>query len=260
MFIFTKLAGPLTDPVSILMLLLMAGAGLCFTRFRRWGRGLVAFVALFWLAVASLPVGAWINAGLEERFPPPDLPERLDGILVLGGGVDQVVRAARGQMAVTAAAERMLVVPDLARRYPEARIVFTGGSGRLLHQDVKEVDAAAEVFAAIGLPPERILFEGESRNTRENALFTLEMMRPKPGENWLLVTSASHMPRSVGVFRAAGWPVIPYPVDYRTTGRERAPVFAPLHGLHDLSEALREWRGLIVYRLAGWTDSLYPAP
>jgi uncharacterized SAM-binding protein YcdF (DUF218 family) len=87
-------------------------------------------------------------------------------------------------------------------------------------------------------------------------------VKPTKGERWLLVASAMHMPLAVGVFRKAGFPVIAYPVDFRTSGdfwRPRVPErTGEAIGTVDL--ATHEWLELLAYRLTGQTDSLFPAP
>ncbi|HYD32561.1 MAG TPA: YdcF family protein [Azospirillaceae bacterium] len=197
---------------------------------------------------------------LESRFSPPQLPERVDGIIVLGGAVAPTVSKGRGQPAVNQAAERLIEFAGLARHYPAARLVFTGGSGQLTHQDTPEVPVARTALERMGLDPARVLFEGESRNTWENALYSLDLVKPSEGEVWVLVTSAYHMPRSVGIFRRVGWRVVPYPVDYRTQLDPDFPRFDLIWGMDLASDAIREWIGLAAYRLMGRTDSLFPKP
>jgi uncharacterized SAM-binding protein YcdF (DUF218 family) len=262
MFVLGKLFWLAADPANLLLLAATLGATLLFTRWHRAGRRCVAAAALSGLAVTLLPVGAWLVLPLESRFPPPvPLPPRVDGIVTLGGAVEQVVAAARGQVALTESAERLTAFVALARRYPEARLVYTGGSGRLLRRDLKETAVARMLFEEVGLDPARVQFEGESRNTYENARLALAAAAPRPGETWLLVTSAAHMPRAVGAFRRVGWPVVPYPVDYRTTGAIVAPGPLSFDGaLEQVSAASREWVGLAAYRLLGRTDALFPGP
>jgi uncharacterized SAM-binding protein YcdF (DUF218 family) len=93
-------------------------------------------------------------------------------------------------------------------------------------------------------------------------VFSRLIANPQPGERWLLLTSAFHMPRAVAVFRAVGFPVEPYPVDWRTTGP--ADLFRPYpsvsEGLRRTDVAVREWVGLLLYRLTGKTAELFPAP
>ncbi len=149
----------------------------------------------------------------------------------------------------------------LARRYPEAKIIFTGGAADVLETTAEPEAAAIKArIGAYGLDPSRILFDDKSRNTHENALFTYDLLKPQPGETFLLVTSAFHMPRSMGVFRQAGFNVRAFPVDYRTAGRADVLRFSPpwARGLRTTDIAAKEWLGLLVYRLTGRTDALFP--
>ena len=191
--------------------------------------------------------------------------ETVTGIVVLGGSVNQFIAAARGQIALTGSAERLVAAARLAREHPEALLVFTGGSADPLRQDLKEASTARQVFAQLGLQGAldagRILFERESRNTHENAVRTFALVEPAPEDTWLLVSSAAHIPRAVGTFRQAGWRPVPYPVDFRTTGRyDLTPRFGFTGGLGALHAALHEWAGLVVYYLSGRSEALFPGP
>ncbi len=229
---------------------------------RRWGRWPIAAGLGIYLAVLATPLAPMVVLPLEERFPrPASPPARVDGVIVLGGAVDQNLTEERGIPALNGAAERMTELVVLARRYPEARLIFTGGQGSLVHGTLTEADVARALFLAMGVPEERLLFESESRNTWENALFTHRLAAPGEGETWLLVTSASHMPRSVGAFRKAGWTVVPWPVNYRT-GRSFAAFYDdPFpQRLQLLETGLKEWIGLAVYYVLGRSDAPFPAP
>jgi len=265
MFIFSKIGFELVRPGNVLLLLLAAGAILLWlrgSRTRRWGRALITAATLALLIMVATPLPDWLLAPLEDRFPMPgNLPERIDGIIVLGGAIDEIVTAARGEVALTAQGARLTEAMSLARRHPEARVLFTGGSGRWVDSGTPEARIAGRFFGEMGLEPGRVTLEDQSRNTYENALFSKRLANPKPGERWVLITSASHMPRAVGCFRAQGWDVIPFPVDYRTAADPRS-----LH-LFDLATAtanldllVKEWMGLAAYRLMGRTDSLFPGP
>ncbi|MBX6323041.1 MAG: YdcF family protein, partial [Rhodospirillaceae bacterium] len=216
------------------------------------------------VAVAVLPVGDWITAPLEDRFPAPQpLPEGVDGIVVLGGGVETERFVERGQVGLGPAAERFTTAIALMRRYPQARVVYTAGDPSLrgLGANPPEAEGARRLYAALGVDTARILFEGRARTTHENAVLAKAAAHPQPGETWLLVTSAWHMPRAVGCFRSVGWPVVPYPVDYLTTGRLWRDKGLDLAGeLMLMTVGSREWLGLAVYRLLGYTDALFPGP
>jgi uncharacterized SAM-binding protein YcdF (DUF218 family) len=149
----------------------------------------------------------------------------------------------------------------LARQFPDAKLVFTGGTGSLLEPNLREADAAARFLYRLGVDPSRVLFERKSRNTFENAVFTRQAVQPGPADRWLLVTSARHMPRAVGAFRQAGWRVDPFPVDYRT--RRTLNPWRNLNfsaRLGALRAALREWVGLAFYYATGRSSALFPAP
>ena len=145
--------------------------------------------------------------------------------------------------------------------YPEARALFTGGSGTLFNQQYKEADIIDEFFAGLGYSGEKLLFENESRNTYENALFGKKLIQPKFGENWILITSAFHMPRSMGSFCRQGWPLIPYPVDHGSQKGNLLRVDFDFRGnLSGLSTAIHEWVGLLAYYLTDKTSRLFPGP
>lgn len=222
---------------------------------------LFGFTGLVIGAVSSLPDRAL--EVLETRFPRcDDRVAHVDGVVVLGGATQVIQSALWDRLIVGDAGSRLLMMADLARRYPNAKIVFTGGYGALFGSPVSEADVIAKHISVLGLDPLRILFESKSRNTIENALFTRDMVLPKEGETWLLVTSAFHMPRAYGMFRKIGFPVVPCVSDYSTTpGYEEGDfVFDMAARLALLNRVTREYIGLVAARLYDYTDELLPAP
>lgn len=261
-FTLSKVLWFVTSPGNMLLLFLCLGVALLWSRWRRSGRWLLSLVAVVGLVLAVLPAGEWLYGALEDRFPAlEELPPRIDGVIIAGGVVDPVLTEARGQIAIGGAVERLFAMAALAKRYPQAKLLFTGGSGSLLHQEMKEAHAVVPLLDQLGIDRDRVIFEDQSRNTGENAEFSRRIARPKPGEIWLLVTSAFHMPRAVGSFRKAGWDVVPYPVDYITRGRALTPVqFNFAYGIGSLGGAVHEYLGLFFYWLLGKTDTLLPGP
>ncbi len=262
-FTVSKIFWLIAEPLTFLVLLACIGAALLFTRWARTGRRLAAASAVALFALFLTPLSAALLRPLENRFPPPpaDLPAPT-GIIVLGGGLEERKTEARGQPIINGEGARLIAGLELARRYPSARLIFSGGSGNLFDQDASEAKGARRFWLALGGPEGRMSFEGRSRNTWENALFTRDLLQPKPGQTWLLVTSAWHMPRSVGIFRRLGFDVIPYPVAYRTFGDDRDwAVLVPASERAPMIDySLREWIGLLCYRLTGKTSALFPAP
>jgi len=230
---------------------------------KRRGAGFIGFGLVLIGAMTFLPLGAALLRPLEDRFPALtlDMPAP-DGIIVLGGAVDERIGAARGQTQLNDAGERMTAPVALARAFPKTKLVFSGGSGALLSHGEVESEAARKFWRELGVPEDRMIFDDKSRNTWENALFTRDLLHPGAHERWLLVTSAWHMPRAMGIFRSLGMNPIAYPVDYRTFGNYedlKPPGDGPM-ALRNTETAVREWVGLIAYWLTGKTDELLPGP
>lgn len=249
-------------PDNVLLILLIAGTGLLVLRRRRLGLALVGGSALLLLAIGLLPLGAWLLAPLENRFPAPAvLPGQVHGVIMLGGALDHDLSVARRQLVLREPGERLVALVRLARRYPEARLVLAEGKGSLGRRELEEVLSGKQLFADLGLDYARVVLEDGARTTHENALLARRLLSPQPGQPWILITSAWHMPRAVGVFRTAGWSVIPYPVDYRTNGVGIGyRGFDLKGGLERFSLAAREWAGLAAYRILNRSDAWFPGP
>jgi uncharacterized SAM-binding protein YcdF (DUF218 family) len=262
-FVLSKTLGVFLVPSNLIMAFGALGLGLFFSKRRRVGGCLLACCVAALLIFGCSPIGALMLLPLETRFPPWN-PEAGDpaGIIVLGGGVDAELTAARGTPALASSGARLVVAAELAYRYPKARLVYVGGNGSLRAADLSEAEAAEDIFKNLGVREDRVQLERNSRNTDENVRFVMNLINPRPCERWLLVTSASHIPRSIGLFRKAGFSVEPYPVDWGTRGWSDSYEFQTnfIGGLILTDRAAHEWLGLIAYRLTGKTDELFPSP
>lgn len=248
------------QPSNSLLILLVIGLVLLWIGWRRTGKTLLILVAIAVLAIITLPISGSLMIALETRFPQPVLPDKVDGIIVLGGSMNPANTELWGQPQLNARVERLTEGAALARRYPEAKLVFTGGYWRGEHA-LSEADVARQFFLQLGLNEDQLVFENRSGSTFQNARFSQDILAPQPGEVWVLVTSAFHMPRSVGVFRKAGWDIIPYPVDYYTSGRVAFPSVPHLgDGLATFDFVSREWVALAGYYLRGQSSEFFPAP
>jgi uncharacterized SAM-binding protein YcdF (DUF218 family) len=266
-FILSKTLGILTVPSNALALVALIGAILLLTRWWRAGRRILVCCLVLFLGVGLLPVGRGLAMLLEDRFPPwSPSGGTPTGIIVLGGPIKIGQSVARGAVAIGAGAERYTVLATLARRYPDSRIVISGGNPRLIGYGPPEAEFAIKLLQSFGIAQERITAEDRSRNTAENAAFTKALVHPKAGEHWLLITSAAHMPRAIGTFRQAGFPVEPYPVDYQTRAgtplwwRGLLPSLSPIDGWRALDGISKEYAGLFAYRLTGRSSELFPGP
>lgn len=265
MFYVGNLIWSLCQPSSLVWLLAAMGLALMrWPRFARLGRRCaVAGLALV-LILGLSPLGNLLILPLEQRFPPTDIARigDISGIIVLGGAEDGRISVARGQLTLNEAGERISAAVRLAHLKPGVPLIFTGGAGAIVREEVPGGEHVVAYWRESGIEASRIKLEGRSITTYENAQFTREMLKPQTGQRWLLVTSAAHMPRAIGLFRKAGFDVVAHPVDYRTKGPDDAlRTFGSLpRGLQRVDEATREWASLLVHRLVGRTDAFLPAP
>lgn len=260
-FVLSKVAQIVTVPSNLLMIIAVAGVVLLATPWRKCGLRLLVASTLVTLAIWLLPIGTALTVPLELRFPPWTPAQNAPpptGMIVLGGVINPHLSAAHNEISLNGSAERLTSAVMLAREYPNARIVFSGGNPQLIGGR-PEATFARRLFEQLGIPRDRVEIEAQSRNTAEEAIYCKRLIAPKPGERWLLITTAMHMPRAVGVFRQVGFPVVPYPVDYRLA--DQASLLTPRAGGMGITDAaVHEWIGLLAYWLTGRIPTLFPGP
>jgi uncharacterized SAM-binding protein YcdF (DUF218 family) len=261
-FYLSKTIGFFAIPSNIIPLIVICGLLLWRSRYARLGRGItVAGIVLFLIAGAT-PLGTALLLPLENRFPQWDAAQGApDGIIVLGGVLNTEVSQQRNDISLGPSAGRLIAAVNLHRQYPAARIVFSGGSPNLFG-GTPESDLAVRFLEHSGVPSDRIIVDRAARNTIESAVNAKKIVAPQPGERWLLVTSAFHMPRAIGLFRAAGFPVEAYPVDWKTSGWSDLGTrpFSLIGGFLYLDVATHEWVGLFIDWITGHTSALFPGP
>ena len=235
---------------------------LMWLNWHRAGRWLMSVSTLLLILVTVFPVGVWMRVHLEQRFPQPiSLPTQIDGVLVLGGAVNPALSAEHNQLILHSNTERLFSFAALAMDHPEAKLVYSGGSGSLTTQELKEADLARIALKRLGMDTNRVIFENQSRNTFENIQLSKAQVSPKDEEVWVLITSAQHMPRAMGIARADDWQMIPYPVDYNFPKKMSLSISLNFSsGASNLYAGLYEFIGLTMYKLTGKIDEFYPAP
>lgn len=257
-FLFSKIFWVLVQPLNALCLLGIVGYGA--SRINRWtdaGQKMMNTALLGILIFGVFPLGPIVMSYLERPFSNPvQLPEKIDGLVLLGGAFEPALSEQAGHIVLNAQASRVTCFLELAKRYPKATLVFSGGTGDILNPEATEAQDAKAFFSLTGLQGRRIIYEDKSRNTFENAVYTKSLVKPKNGENWVLVTSAYHMPRALGVFTQQGWgDILPYGCDPKTRGTfglfGRIPNVTSNFGILNL--ALKEYMGTIVYYVTGKT-------
>jgi uncharacterized SAM-binding protein YcdF (DUF218 family) len=263
-FFLTKTLGIILMPSNLMIGVGIVGLTLLFSKHAALGRKLVVASVLLLAICGFSPIGNWLLYPLEVRFPQwKETGRAPDGVIVLGGAIDTNMSALYGVVVFGASVDRIVAAAALARRYPITRVVFSGGNANLIaSDDSREADLSVSFFESFGVSRDRMILERRSRNTYENAEFVKALVSPKRGERWVLVTSAYHMPRSIGIFRKVGFEVEPYPVDWRTSGRSSLPMFSEflIGGLSRVDTACREWMGLLAYWITNKTSEFFPGP
>ncbi|MEJ0028414.1 MAG: YdcF family protein [Rhizomicrobium sp.] len=240
----------LFDPVVLIFLLL--AAALVAGRFGRvWQQRLLAAAVALLFCLAFLPVDRWLARPLENQYPRPPLPARVDGILVLDGGSEWRVFASRGVQGHNASVFRILAGAELAKRFPAATLVYTGASSDNPRIEAAERATVGDVAATAGVAPGRLRFEQASRDTGQNVVDSMKLVHPRPGETWMLVTSAIHMPRAMAIAKRLGWKMVPWPSDYISGDNAGLRFRLPSREMVNIGTALHEWIGLAVYGLTG---------
>jgi len=252
-FYFTHILSLLFQP-SMILLWLILGVIISIQRRRvRWARRF-AIAALVWLTVIGiLPTYVLILRPLENANPRPPLPKHVDGIVVLGAGLGVNVLLSRGVDGSGSSEPRIVGAFALARRYPDARIIFSGGPGDLTGGRSEAV-AAKHLFNELGLDPRRLTIEARSRNTWENIEYSKQIARPRPGQVWVLATSAEQMARAMAIARRLHWQMVPWPTDYITTRKGFGDFFDITDNMRQTDVTVHELAGYLVYRLSGRAD------
>ena len=254
-FVISRVIGTLLKVESVLVLMLVITTILAFAGRRRASAALALASTVLLLLIGTLPIGDLLMRPLESRYPADPPLTRLDGIVVLGGGEALTASRFWDQPLLGEGGERYVGAVSLARRFPDARLVFSGGSNRLRDlggAELTEGGIARRLFADLGIAPERLAVDETARNTTENARASLTLAAPAEGEVWALVTTAYHMPRAMRSFEAAGWRgLIAYPVDFRSAGFVDGIDWRLAGNLDMLNIAMREWIGQLAYAVTG---------
>lgn len=248
----SKLFWLLSSPDSLL--LFSFGFGCFFLFFNKiiWAKRIFGPLLVFILALSIFPIGEWLLYPLETKYSNNPKLEEVNGIIVLAGSENPLQTKVWDQVSLGESAERNLVFMMLAKQHLEAKLVFTGGTGSMIHQDYKSADVAKRLFEEQGMDISQMIFERESRNTWESAVLSKKLVKPELGENWVLVTTAWHMPRSMGIFCKIGWRVKPYPVDFYSQPDNLIRISWGLaRNLNVLVISAKEWIGIAAYRLSG---------
>lgn len=251
MHVLAQLVTALCQPLALVLILVLV-AVVVWRRKPRLARGSAFLGALVLALTGWLPLSDAALRPLEDLYAVPtgDL-SKYAGVVVLGGAIRAEDGRGHGQLALGESGERVVEALRLLHKYPAFRLVFTGGDASVAADGVAEADQARAFFASMGIGGGRALFERQSRNTRENATMTRELLGGDAQKPWLLVTSASHMRRALETFRNAGVNVTPYPVDFQSRASDDWSDYSINRGAEAWRTWAREVVGYAVYKAAG---------
>jgi uncharacterized SAM-binding protein YcdF (DUF218 family) len=254
-FTLSKILGYLTSPLVWVSLFLVA---FWIVKKKRWKR------RLFYAGIVSLLFFSndFIANEVMRLWEVPATPYTAIsktysyGILLTGvTSTDLHVTQPADRVYFTRGADRVVHTVDLYKRGVIKKILVSGGSGRLVTTGKKEADDIVKALVLMGVPKQHILVENESRNTAESARNVKAMLAEQDTASVLLITSAFHMRRSEGCFTKAGIPVDVFSTDFFTHPRYFTPdvLFVPkIEALNIWQKLIKEWIGVIAYRLAGY--------
>lgn len=254
MFVLSRVLSGALQPLVWVAVLLLLALYWVPRRPHAARRALVGGLAILFF-IGWLPLPDALLRRLEDGFVPPQgTLEPFVGLVVLGGAIAPADQWRHGfRAALNDAGERVTASAALMREYPHLRMVYAGREDTLMSSAGDASSAPRALLTWLGVGRARILYEPASRNTYENAIFSAQLVGSDKARPWLLVTSAWHMPRAMAVFRAAGWNVVPYPVDYLTGSRTPWHDYSLAKGALRWQTLLHEYLGQFAYWVSGRT-------
>ena len=258
-FYLSKILWLIFNPFNIFIFVTLLSIFLYFVKLR--GLSLIIFLInfVFIALISFLPIGSYLIYNIEKEYHSYiKPPEKVDGILILGGATNPLFFNEYNQISLNGSAERLVESVMIIKKFDKAKVIFSGGSGIINRPDLGHSQVAKSFYKKIGIEINQIIFEDQSRNTYENIIYSKKIANPKINENWLLITSASHMKRALLIADKHNWKLIPYAVDFKNIKNFKfIPNLKLLKNLNTFQQGSHEWLGLISYYLMGRTTKVF---
>ena len=258
-FYLSKILWLILNPFNIFIFVTLLSIFLYFVKLRRLSLIIFLINFVFIALISFLPIGSYLIYNIEKEYhsyiKPPD---QVDGILILGGATNPQLYNEYDQISLNSSSERLVESVFIIKKFDKAKVIFSGGSGILNRPDFDHAQVAKSFYKKIGIEIDKIIFEDNSRNTYENITYSKKIANPKINENWLLITSASHMKRALLIAEKNNWKLIPYAVDFKNIKNFKLiPNLKLLKNLNLFQQGLHEWLGLVSYYLMGRTNKIF---
>ena len=255
-FYLSKILWLIVNPFNIFIFITLFTMFLYLINFRRISLIIYLINFIFIALISFLPIGSYLTYIIEKEFHTnTKIPERVDGILILGGATNPLLFKEFDQISLNGSAERLVESVMIIRKFEKAKVIFSGGSGIVNRSDLGHSQVVKLFYKKMGVDINKIFFEDKSRNTHENIIYSKKIAKPKKNENWLLITSAFHMKRALLIAEKNNWKFIPYAVDFKNIKEFKlTPNLNLLSNLNSFQSGLHEWLGLVSYYLMGRTE------
>lgn len=258
-FFIGKVFWELFNPVQVLFITLFVSLPMLLSSWKKFAKYLLFFSVGVFLFIGIIPT-KFIAAPLENYFPQTQLPpqEQVEGIFILGGSINLIASEKQNRTIFDKNKKRVSGGIEMMKHYPAVRVVYSGSNytpfvGR------HEGYYFRKYLKSLGIK-RKIIYEKYSRTTYENARYASSAVSDFD-KKWILVTSAVHMPRSIGLFRKEGLNVVPYPVDYIKEDKHSSKPFSPklfISNYFRFNQVMKEYISLLAFYVLGKTDHLLP--
>jgi len=258
-FYLSKIIWLVLNPFNIYIFFTLLTIILYLFNFKKISITIFLINTLFLFIICFFPIGNYLIHQIEkEYYLHIDIPEKIDGVLILGGATNPLMFKEFKQISVNESSERLIESVYIIKQFKNSKVIFSGGSGIINRPDLGHSQVAKSFYKKMGVQDNRIIYEDNSRNTYENILFSKKIANPKKNENWILITSASHMKRAILIGSKHNWNFVPYAVDFKTTKKYKlSPNLSLLSNLNSFQQGSHEWLGLISYFLMNRTNRIF---
>ena len=258
-FYLSKILWLILSPFNIFIFITLFAILLYFFKLRRLSLIIFLVNFLFIALISFVPIGSYLIFKIEKEYHSYiKTPDQVDGILILGGATIPLLYNEYDQISLNDSSERLAESVFIIKKFREAKVIFSGGSRIINRPDLDHAQVAKSFYKKVGLETNKIIFENNSRNTYENIKYSKKIANPKINEDWLLITSASHMKRALLIADKIDWKLIPYAVDFKNIKNFKlTPNFNLLENLNSFHLGIHEWLGLVSYYLMGRTDKVF---
>ena len=258
-FYLSKILWLILNPFNIFIFITLLSILLYFIKLSRFSLIIFLINFVFITFISFLPIGSYLIYTIEKEYHSNiNPPEKVDGILILGGATNPLLYNEYDQISLNDSSERLVESVFIIKKFDKAKVIFSGGSGFLNRPGFDNAQVAKSFYKKIGIEIDKIIFEDNSRNTYENIIYSKKIANPKINENWLLITSASHMKRALLIADKNNWDLIPYAVDFKNIKEFKLiPNLNLLSNLNSFQQGSHEWLGLVSYYLMGRTDKVF---